>query len=63
MAVEFTLYPLCMDSDAMAEYIRSGDLTAFAKKSAGVSPMPAPMAAASPASGCTPRSSPTIVRR
>lgn len=26
MAVEFTLYPLCMDSDAMAEYIRSGDL-------------------------------------
>lgn len=25
-AVEFTLYPLCMDSDAMAAYIASGDL-------------------------------------
>lgn len=25
-AVEFTLYPLCMDSNAMADYIASGDL-------------------------------------
>jgi len=26
MAVEFTLYPLCMDSSAMAQYMASGDL-------------------------------------
>ncbi len=32
MAVEFTLYPLCMDSNAMADYIISGDLDVIRKE-------------------------------
>ncbi len=31
-AVEFTLYPLCMDSDAMADYIASGELDVIRKE-------------------------------
>ncbi|MET1077025.1 MAG: aminotransferase class III-fold pyridoxal phosphate-dependent enzyme [Pseudomonas sp.] len=32
VAVEFTLYPLCMDSDAMAAYIASGNLEPIRKE-------------------------------
>lgn len=61
-AVEFTLYPLCMDSDAMAAYIANGDLDTIREEVGNRIRTRAPMATAWPGWACTPRSSPTTAR-